>query len=513
VSARGARAALGFVLAVAPVGCHACIDETVHGPKVKGPIKAEFIVKKQAWLMAGRSAPSVDGIIRIEAPAPQDYYADCHEPDRQLQEDPGGTRLAYRCADSEEWRILHLTPKGGLYRLCRTHAPADSQVDWDAVPDLVAASKEIFACASDHADAFMDETIAADLPRAVGVLEATQDEELGPNRVTGDDAWLRSYAKLPEAARGELADAVIADLEATDAKSARLWRAIVVARERVPKKVLLENIDRIAALQSRSIDADLVLAVGAHMLLATEPERVGGAACKALTTGDSVESYRGVLTSETLTAVLAKSKVPCPDLVKTLGCSRGYACGSEENHDEHVCRLDEIMPGVDKLLAQDPMEAARSEGRGDAGWAILATAYQTNAVPEGFLLQNERLLYRQEPELPNCFEVTTRGAPCRCIPQGATLENWLCVAATQKTATSDHCVMEFDDAKRLIHGKQQCSQTELCQRDVDCCEGRCVNMKCDAAGAMSAAASGAANGAANASAPSSAPTGAASAAP
>jgi hypothetical protein len=504
MSARGARAALGLVLAIAPVGCHACIDETVHGPKVKGPIKAEFIVKKQAWLMAGRSAPSVDGIIRIEAPAPQDYYADCYEPDRQLQEDPGGTRLAYRCADSEEWRILHLTPKGGLYRLCRTNAPADSHLDWDAVPDLVAASKEIFACASSHADAFMDETIAADLPRAVGVLGATQDEELEPDRVTGDDAWLRSYAKLPEAARGELADAVIAHLEAPDAKSARLWRALVVARERVPKKVLLESVERIAALQSRPIDADLVLAVGTRMLLATEPGRVGEAACKALTTGNSVESYRGVLTSETLTAVLAKSKVPCPDLVKTLGCSRGYACGSEENHDEHVCRLDEIMPGIDALLARDPMEGARSEERGNDGWAILATAYQTNAVPEGFLLRNERLLYRQEPELPNCFEVTTRGAPCRCVPQGATLENWLCVAATEKTATSDHCVMELDDEKKVIRGRHRCDQKEWCHHDADCCEGRCESGACKA---------GATSGTPNATAPSSAPTGASSAAP
>lgn len=489
------RASFSALLVALSACGHVCTDETESGPKVRGPLEAEFVVKRESWLLSGRHAPSVDGVIRIKGRNATDYPADCFEPDRQLQGDDEGSRLAYRCAASEDWRVLYVTPRGTVLSACKTHPSASAQVAWDSVASFAKAAPELAACAPREAIVkLFDELLESDVALTVEVLRATWDEALEPERLTGDDIWLRTFDKLPEAERASLADALLKTAFEPSSRGEHLWRAIVVARPRLDEGRLLAKLEELAASEVplSNLD-DLALSAGARMLVSSQPERVGKAACTALTKAKHADDYREYLARSHLSAVLAKSKVPCPELTSRLGCGEGYACGSAEAGDRRVCTLADILPAIEASFTKDPVALVRGDDAAeetmtDVGLSTLALAYQTDAVPEGFMLQNARLLYAQEPSGPDCYQVETRGAPCRCIPESATLESSLCVPATAKTATGTGCIMEFDDAAHVIRGHQQCEGKlgSYCSKDVECCEGTCQSAHCAAASAGSA---------------------------
>ncbi len=470
------------VLAVSLAGCGSCWTREESGPEVKGPVHAEFIVRRQGFIESGRSAPYVRGIIRIDGKIKHEHIADCHEPDRQLAGDDEGRRFAYRCAASDDWRVLHLSPQGGLYAMCRTRAAAAGSIDWSAVAKFEDAAAELVSCAGGATDALLEELLAADAAFASRVLGATRDEELLPDRETGDDAWQRAYAKLPEGERRALSSALVAGMSDAGAKGPGVWRAIVLGGiDRIGRAELFDRVDALARSSKLSISDDLALAAGLHSMVRTDAKRAGEAACRALE-AEHHESLRGGYARAHFALVAARSKESCPRLIAQLGCGEEYLCGGADAR--HVCRADELEKMVDDALAGDAIIVAKKGPAIGYASSALALAYATSSVPEGFLRRNDRLAYRQDPAEPVCWRAGKLGIECRCIDEGAASEPILCRATgSDKTVKGNaHCIMTFDDEARVLRGKHVCEASGHCNHDADCCDGVCEKSLCKAKG-------------------------------
>ncbi len=469
-------------------GCSACRDVEEHGPVVKGPVRAEFIVRKEAWMKFSRSARRVDGLIVIEGPRHVEYLADCDGPARELAGDASGKRFAYRCAPTEDWRVLHLSPKGDVYAMCRTHPPAAAAVDWGALPAFDDAAPELAACAGETTDALLDELRERDAALLAKTLVATANDGLEPDRGTGDDAWQRALAKLPEGDRAGVVDALVKGVTVPTAGGAHVWRALVLARERLDRAAVLDRLDAIAKLPRRTILDDFALAGGLRWAMTGDLSRAGEIACRALGTSSHEDDYRGGISANHLALVVAKAGAACPALTAQLGCGSAPLC--DDAKGAHVvCSRAELEPRVDASLGGDPLVAVRENPSAGTAEAAVLLLHRTGGLTEDFVRVNERLEYTQVPSGPYCFQIETRGAPCRCIPDGASISPILCRAKASDTEVVDgHCVMTFDDAARQIHGRHRCDPTS-CERDLDCCEGACVNHRCQASSAASASAS------------------------
>jgi hypothetical protein len=487
------------------VGCGACSDSEERGPVVKGPVRAEFVVFKEAWGKISRSARDVHGEIVIETDPPTRHVADCHEPDRALTGDSTGTRFAYRCATSEAWRLVYPTREGRSWQACKTTGGSAAEVDWAALPTLEAAAPELASCAGKRAGPLLADLMAVRPALAADVLIATAGESFDVGEKGDDDAWLAAEKTLPRDEGTRVHDAVKKAALAPGAAGGTVLRALVlVGREGLGDAAIFDRFAELVAAKPVSRHAGLFLAVASRMLVKGRGSEVGERLCPLLIRPWAEEpGWRGGRSSLHMTTALAASGVSCPAFASKLGCGWGYDCQSGDE-PSHLCSPAELKVLLETEMARDPMAAARGD---DVTWsadqAELLVAHNAGVVPPAFVTRNARRRYAQVPAEPECWRVDRIGGACRCFVNEDWQQRFVCdLDPAARSARLEDCEVTIDDAARTLRATKQCKKSGHCNQDVDCCGGSCVDSFCREPGAASAAPSGSGAAGAGSTAPS-----------
>lgn len=494
---------LGLVTTVASAaGCHACTDEIVAGPKVDGPVKAEFKIFKEAWGKISRSAPVRYGFLEIEAKERIEYRTKCWSQERYLAGAPDGIRFAYRCDATSKWEVVFAGSHGRAWEACESDAGSGATPDWSKVPEQAAAWPELVRCVMYDADVLFAD-LAADGPAAIGpVLAATAGLRIGRTKTRpddaelklGEDAWLRARAKADDAAK-KLADDALragivkkgADLEPNATPGTLLHRALLVLPHGdISAEMLLTRTEEIAMQPKRSWADDRALARATRMLVATKPKEMGELACRALLHPFTDDGDNWSLAPDHMTLALAATRTPCPELVKRLGCER-YGCG--EGDAEAMCTREQLDALLADELKKDPFTAGGTGSDIGSSRALLLVGRQSGGIPEGFDRRSARLHYAVEDGI-SCGLVTERDVKCRALTDAYNVSLVMCDVDPKVTEVKRfHSRITIDDAKRTLSARQMCDDEESCFLEIDCCPGKtCQDMRCRVPGAPSASA-------------------------